>query len=187
MSQTIPGIRKFTSPAQPRFGGPNQVDNLIAEDAETTSRMVEKPLIEPYLQWKKKLQEKHGLSFGIDYSAVYLGASDSLTDAEDRAGSGIARFFGSWDLIGRKSGNTGAFVWKMEERHKYTTLPASAFGFNLGYAGLIEPPFSDQGFRWTNLYWRQRWKEGQLAMLAGFLDATDYLDVYALASPWTDS
>ena len=42
----------------PQFGGPDQVDNRIAEDAETTSRIVEKALIEPYLQWKKKLQEK---------------------------------------------------------------------------------------------------------------------------------
>jgi porin len=184
-TSTASSETELVQSTKPQFGGPDQVDNLISEDQKTTSRIVEKPLIEPYLQWKKKIQEKHGLSFGIDYSAVYLAASDSPTDAEDRAGSGIVRFFGSWDLVGRKSGNTGAFVWKMEDRHNYTDIPASAFGFNLGYAGLIEPPFSDQGFRWTNLYWRQRWKEGRIAMLAGFLDATDYLDVYALASPWT--
>jgi len=76
-------------------------------------------------------------------------------------------------------------MWKVEHRQKYTDIPPSAFGFNLGYAGLIEAPFSDQGFRWTNLYWRQRWNEGKITLFAGFLDATDYLDVYALASPWT--
>jgi porin len=178
-------LSRSSAPAPPQFGGPDQVENLIAEDEATTSRIVEERLLEPYFQWKNGLQEKHGFSFGIDYSMAYLGGSDSPPEAEDKADSGIARFFGSWDLIGRKSGNTGAFVWKMEHRHRYTTIPASAFGFNLGYAGLIEAPFSDQGFRWTNLYWRQRWNEGRIAMLAGFLDVTDYLDVYALASPWT--
>ena len=168
-----------------RFGGPDQVDNQIAGDEASVSRVVEKRLVEPYFEWKKGLQQKYGLSFGIDYSLAYLAASDSPAGAEDRASSGMARFYGSWDLIGRESGNTGAFVWKVEHRHKYTDIPPSAFGFNLGYVGLIEPPFSDQGFRWTNLYWRQRWNKGRIALLAGFLDATDYLDVYPLASPWT--
>ena len=178
---------KASSPARAGrgFGGPDQVDNLIADDEETISRLIERRLLDPYFGWKERLQEKHGLSFGIDYSMAYLGASDSPAEAEDRASSGMIRLYGSWDLVGRESGNTGTFVWKVEHRHGYTTVPASAFGFNLGYAGLIEPPFSDQGLRWTNLYWRQRWNEGRIAAVAGFLDATDYLDVYALASPWT--
>lgn len=106
-----------------RFGGPDQVENQITEDETSVSRVVEKRLVEPYFEWKKSLQEKYGLSFGVDYSAVYLKASDSPAGAEDRASSGIARFFGAWDLIGRKSGNTGAFVWKVEHRHKYTDIP----------------------------------------------------------------
>ena len=167
------------------FGGPDQVDNTMAIDDETLSRVVERRVYEPWFEWKKGLREKHGLSFSIDYSMAWLGASDSPAGAEDQASSGMVRFFGSWDLVGRESGSTGAFVWKVEHRHRYATIPASAFGFNLGYAGLVEPPFSDQGLRWTNLYWRQRWNEGRVAALVGFLDPTDYVDVYALASPWT--
>ncbi len=169
--------------ASRRFGGPDQVDNQMEEDEASVSRVIEKRILGPYFDWKKGVQEKIGLSFSVDYSAAYLSASGEPD--EDQAGSGIARFYGSWDLVGRESGNAGAFVWKIEHRHKYTAIPPSAFGFNLGYIGLIEPPFSDQEFRWTNLYWRQRWKEGRVALFAGFLDATDYLDVYAMASPWT--
>lgn len=167
------------------FGGPDQVDNTIAIDNETVGRIVERRIWEPWFAWKEGLQEEHGLSFSVDYSGAWLGASDSPAGAEDQASSGMVRFFGSWDLVGRDSGHTGAFVWKVEHRHKYGAIPASAFGFNLGYAGLIEPPFSDQGLRWTNLYWRQRWSEGRWAALVGFLDPTDFVDVYALASPWT--
>jgi porin len=73
----------------------------------------------------------------------------------------------------------------VEHRHAYTDVAPSGFGFELGYIGLIEPPFSDQGTRFTNLYWRQRLAGGKVTLLGGFLDATDYVDVYALASPWT--
>lgn len=169
----------------PQFGSPDQVDNLIEANESTISRTITKRLFDPYFKWKKSIKEKHGLSFGADYSMAYLSASDNPPDAEDNTGSDIARFFGSWELVGRESGNIGAFVWKMEHRHGYTDVPASAFGFNLGYAGLIEAPFSDQGFRWTNLYWRQRLNENRITLYGGFLDATDYVDVYALASPWT--
>jgi len=157
----------------------------LAQDQSLSNRTIEKRAFEPYFQWKKGVQEKYGLAFGVDYSMAYAAASDNPPSAEDSAGSGIGRFFGSWELVGRESGNTGAFVWKMEHRHSYTDIPVSAFGFNLGYAGLMEAPFSDQGFRWTNLYWRQSLNEKRITLLGGFLDATDYVDVYALASPWT--
>jgi len=178
-------LSKAENESPPRFGSPDQVDNLIEADESSISRTIEKRAFEPYFQWKKGVQEKYGLAFGVDYSMAYAAASDNPPSAEDSAGSGIGRFFGSWELVGRESGNTGAFVWKMEHRHSYTDIPVSAFGFNLGYAGLMEAPFSDQGFRWTNLYWRQSLNEKRITLLGGFLDATDYVDVYALASPWT--
>ena len=162
---------------RPGFGGPNQVENQIMLEE------IEKPLLQRWADWKSGLVENKGLSFGIDYSAVYLGASDS--PGEDSASSGMVRFFGSWYLIGRKSGNTGAFVWKVEHRHAYSDVPPGSFGFEIGYVGLFEPPFSDQGLRLTNLYWRQRLLQGRVALIGGWVDVTDYLDVYALASPWT--
>jgi porin len=163
----------------PRWGGPNAVENQLREDAE-----VDRPsLFERWFGWKDELSEKHGLSFGVDYSAAYLGADDS--PGEDRAASGMVRFFGSWDLVGRGTKNTGAFVWKVEHRHGYTDVAPGSFGFELGYVGLFIPPFSDQGLRLTNLFWRQRFNGGRITLLGGYVDPTDYLDVYALASPWT--
>jgi porin len=163
----------------PGFGGPDAVENQLRDDAR-----VDRPtLFEPWFDWKDELVEKHGLSMSIDYSAVFLGANES--PSEDRSSGGMVRFFGAWDLVGRGTKNTGTFVWKVEHRHGYTDVAPSGFGFNLGYIGLIEPPFSDQGLRWTNFYWRQRFNQGKVTVLAGFLDATDFVDVYALASPWT--
>ena len=163
----------------PRWGGPNAVENQLREDAE-----VDRPtFLERWFEWKDGLNERHGFSFGVDYSAVGLDASESPGD--DRSAGGMIRFFGTWDLVGRGTKNTGAFVWKVEHRDGYTDVAPGSFGFNLGYIGLIEPPFSDQGLRLTNLYWRQRLAGGKVSLLGGYVDATDYLDVYALASPWT--
>ena len=164
---------------EPQWGGPNAVENQLREDAA-----VDRPtILERWSEWKDGLTEKHGFSFSVDYSAAFLGANESPND--DRASGGMVRFFGAWDLVGRGTKNTGTFVWKVEHRHAYTDVAPSGFGFNLGYIGLIEPPFSDQGTRFTNLYWRQRLAGGKVTLLGGFLDATDYVDVYALASPWT--
>jgi porin len=162
----------------PEFGGPDQVDNQLKSDAEAGE-----PVFQGYWDSKGELAEEHGFSFGLDYSAVYFAADDG--PAEDDAAGGMVRFFGSWDLVGRESGNTGALVWKVEHRHGYTDIPPGDFGFNLGYVGLIEPPFSDQKLRLTNFYWRQRLNKGRFALLGGWVDPTDYMDVYALASPWT--
>ena len=88
-------------------------------------------------------------------------------------------------MVNRGKGNNGALIYKIEHRHKYTEIVPKFFGFEMGYVGMEVPAFNDDGFRVTNFYWRQRFKDGKISMVAGLLDATDYVDVYALASPWT--
>ena len=65
----------------------------------------------------------------------------------------MLRLYGSWGLAGGDgSNNTGAFIYKLENRHAYTTVSPVDFSFAVGYAGLFEPPFSDQQWRATNIY-----------------------------------
>lgn len=165
------------------FGGPEQVDNRLEEDEAEKEPFLELGFLEPYFNFKSRLKEKTGLGFGLDYSTAYLGASESL--GETGAGSGMVRLYGSWELLGKGAENTGAFIFKVEHRHKYGAIPIKSLGFELGYVGLFLPPFSDDGFRMTNFYWRQRFLDGRISMAVGLLDATDYVDVYGLASPWT--
>jgi len=169
----------------PAFGGPNATENIIAEDAEEKGGFVKKRITQPWFDWKKKIQDEHGLSLGVDYSGVYLRSNENGFSGEDDAAGGMVRFYGSWDLVGRGTSSSGAFVWKVEHRHKYTNIAPKGFGFDQGMVGLIVPPFSDEGSRWTNLFWRQRFNNGKITVIGGLLDATDYVDVFALASPWT--
>ena len=151
------------------FGGPNTVENQIQSDRGET-----------WDDWKQNLKDNHGLVISVDYTSVFLSANETF---DDKNGSGgIARIFGSYDLFGVEN---GTLVYKFEHRHAYGSV--SPFDFSLGqigYVGLQEPPFNDSNFRTQNFYWRQRMNDGQSTLIAGVLDVTDYVDVFALASPW---
>lgn len=163
--------------------GPDQVEMRLQKDAAPKDSFFELGFIQPYFEFKKNLKENIGFEFGIDYSSVYLKASES--QGEYYASSGMIRFYGSWELVNKGAANSGAFIYKVEHRHKYSSIPPKDFGFEMDYVGLEVPAFNNDGFRLTNFYWRQRLLEGKISFVAGLLDATDYLDAYVLASPWT--
>ena len=151
------------------FGGPNAVENQIASDTGET-----------WDEWKQNLKDDYGLALSVDYTSVLLTANETF-DNKNGAG-GIARIFGTFDLFNIEN---GTLVFKFEHRHAYGSV--SPFDFSLGqigYVGLQEPPFNDSNFRTQNLYWRRRMNGGRSVLVAGVLDATDYLDAFALASPW---
>ncbi len=152
----------------PGFGGPDAVENQMEKDSES------------WAEWKKGLKDDHGFAFSVDYTGVVLAASETFSDST--GAGGIARIYGSWDLWNE---GAGALIWKFEHRHAYGDT--SPFDFSLGqigYVGLQEPPFNDSDFRTQNLYWRHRMNGGRSTLIAGILDVTDYVDAFALASPW---
>jgi porin len=166
------------------LGGPDQVENRLHIDSNQVTPMFPSNFAPGYFNWKDRIKEESGVAIGGDYSIAYLKASDS--PGEDDAFGGMYRFFGAWEAFSDGKGNSGALIWKVEHRHAYgDNSPPGSLGFETGYVGLFLPPFSDQGARLTNLYWRQRMKGGELVFIGGFVDVTDYMDVYMLASPWT--
>ena len=172
------------SASSPRFGGPNAVENQVADDAEPTPALVRERLFQRWFDWKATLAERTGITFGIDYSALSLGSNNDAGDSS--ASAGMGRFFGSWELLGRGTGNSGALVWKVEHRHRYGKLsPNQATLGAYGYVGFIGAPFSNQRERLTNLYWRQRFNQGRATVVGGYLDVTDYADTFIGGSPWT--
>lgn len=164
------------------FGSPDQVERQLENDKTEKQSFFELGFMQPYFDFKNNVKEKTGLSFGLDYSSAYFNANNSLS--ETSASSGMVRLYGSWNLIGKGAENTGTFIFKVEHRHKYGQTSLKNFGFEMGYVGMILPPFSNDEFRMTNFYWRQHFADGKISMVVGLLDATDYIDVYGLASPW---
>jgi porin len=166
------------------LGGPDQVENRLDIDSNMVTPMFPSDFARGYFDWKDRIKKENGVGIGGDYSFAWLQASDS--QGMDNAFSGMYRFYGSWEATSDGKGNSGALIWKVEHRHAYgNKIPPGSLGFQIGYAGLFLPPFSDQGARLTNLYWRQRMKGGDLVFVGGYVDVTDYVDVYMLSSPWT--
>jgi porin len=183
ISKMVPGIQVISfvltgmistlSMAQEAgFGGPDAVPNQLNRDEKGWG------------EFKEGLAED-GLRFTIDYSAITLSASDSLEGADDHATGGMFRFYGQWDLIGKGTPNTGALIWKVEQRHAGSDTAPNEFLFGAGASGVEAPPFNDDKGRLTNFYWKQRLNDGRATVIAGMMDVTDYVDVYLLSSPWT--
>jgi porin len=167
---------------------PSEVQNRILLDRLSEDYLFELSFLKPYYDWKEQILEKYGYTYALDYYPIYLKASDRLPGTDDDAASGVFRFSGFWQLMGRDGGTSGTLVYLAEHRHRYTDSTPGAFALeSLGYAGFIGIPFTDEGGDWhlTNLYWNQEWENG-FGLAAGFIDVTDWVDVYALTSPWTD-
>ena len=165
---TCAAAQESANTNSPKFGGPNAVEVELEEHYDSWG------------EWQTALKDDHGFALSFDYTAVLLSASDTVSDSSGVGG--IARVYGAWDLFNE---GAGALVWKFEHRHEFGDT--SPFDFSLGqmgYVGLQEPPFNDSGFRTQNLYWRQRMNGGRSTLIAGILDVTDYVDAFALASPW---
>ncbi len=182
-SQEVDPTRNV-SPVNLQFGGPDAVPGQLQDDARPKTSLTDTNALLGYRDWKEQFREKTGISYTLDYTTGALSPSNTVS-GEDSFTSGAVRFYGTWDLVGRGTANTGTFVWKVENRHGYSGPPVSAAASDIGIAGAILGPLSNAGPRLTNFYWKQNLNEGRLEVIGGMLDVTDWVDVYALASPWT--
>jgi len=176
-----PGADEFQP--TPQFGGPGSVPGQLTDDRRLSDSLTDVDMPESWADWKKRLLEDHGFDFTMDYNVIVLHATNTIDD-EDNFSGGVIRAFGQWDLTGRESGDTGSFVWKIENRHGYTDFAPNQVKNEIGYIGLISPVWSDIGSRLTNLYWKQLLNQKRVEIIAGFIDSTDWIDVYILAPPW---
>jgi len=117
------------------------------------------------------------LSADANFIALHAFHSNS-NDTNSRASAW--RFYGEWAF----DALAGKLIFKTEYRDSFGGIAPTDFGFNLGYVGMLHSTFSDQQLRLTTLYWKQYLFEGDALLLVGFLDVTEYVDVYMLASPW---
>ena len=173
----------------PRFS-PHEVGNQQIMDREANP-LYESRLLTPVADARDAFAEKSGLTMSLDYSAQFMGLSNAgglNSNGDKTAGSGMVRFYGIWALVDRDGPNSGTLNFKFEHRHKYTDTQVGGFpglAQNGGYLGIFQPPFSDEGGRMTILHWKQNFLAGKATAIGGWIDVTDFVDVYLLASPWT--
>jgi porin len=159
--------------ASDKLAGPGSTPAQLESDSQSKYR---------WSDWKASLKDRTGLDFGFDFIGLGMVATESV--GQNTAGTGVARLFAEWVLTGRGTKNTGSLIGKVDYRHALGPVPIKSFAGELGYAGIIGATYSDQRLRLTHLFWNQNFAQGRGAVYAGWLDVTDYVDAYALASPW---
>jgi porin len=169
------------------FGGPDAPSNRISSDRRLSDALIPTDFATPYWAWKNRLLEERGLTFGMEYNSTILTATDTVAGEDELAAGGIFRFSGAWQAVDRNGSSPGALIFLFEHTHSYSDVDVSAFAIqNTGYAGVSNIPHNDDGWRLNTLYWDQKFMDGDLEFIVGFVDITDYVDVYPLVSPWTD-
>ncbi|MEH6611610.1 MAG: carbohydrate porin [Halioglobus sp.] len=170
------------------FGSPNTPSRMLVDEDIRTEPLFRFPEIDDSLQswwdFKSDMDDRHGLRFGLDYTALYQHLSDSLTD-EDYAFSGILRAYGEWTPFNRGNKQAGRLVFKVDNRHKITgDVTASNLGGETGYIGQTGVLFNDVGWEVIDFNWQQGIGDGG-GIIAGRFDPSDYASVLGYANPWT--
>ena len=166
------------------LSNPASVDQQLKNDARTKNPTINWYTLDSLDNKKERLYKKSGFKIGLDYNAQIMAATEAI--GNDVGASGVFRVYGKWNFVKPGTKNEGGLIFKVENRHAYTTNALREYGvIDVGYAGLVQSVYNNQGWRATNLYWRQvLGGQDKFVFYAGFVDITDWTDVYVVASPW---
>jgi hypothetical protein len=120
------------------FGGPQSVGGQLQTENEFKDTAVRihflKRALRPWYDIKNRVKEKLGIQYGLTYTSLYQVATKSLD--EHQAAGGIFALQVQWDLLGRKTPDTGSLILQLKNSHP------------LGRGHL--PPFTEYPRRYTN-------------------------------------
>jgi porin len=167
---------------------PEDITNQLVEDDEVKDPLISTPGIDrfmvPWYEFKKRVNQQHGLQFGISYNAMYQNADASKTD-QDEAASGVFDIFGTWTLLGRKSGRTGVLGFRLVDQHTLgTPIPTGDFSGELGSGWGTALAFGEGSFIDNELWWEQTFVKDRIAVRAGKVDVSSLFNPMTLGSPF---
>jgi porin len=174
-----------------QFGGPDGVSGQLRKgDEERTAKydsIVLQKAWKPYFDWKKDLNKKYGLAFGINTWLLYQNATDVLPDTDDDALGYIARFLGTWTFMGRDGGSQGRIEWRVETRGNVGggNIAPATLGSNIGVVGLNTGfPYNEEfDLDIAVLNWTQGFFDNRAGFAVGRLAFDAYLDANPFQTP----
>jgi porin len=163
------------------FEGPSGVISELREIEQTNDAFRvdnRKIYLQPWYDWKAKLKERTGFSFGLNAQVLHLAASDVIGDEDDATG-GVYRLQGAWELLGRGTDHPGSIVFRIENRSKIGGgIPPASLRGEIG-AVATDPGFaySDNfGTAFSVLAWQQLFANKRAGFAVGLLDFSAYVD-----------
>lgn len=170
----------------PTLEGGNGVTADIAEDDAQTRGLIEvRPLkgtLQPWFNFKKRLNDNIGLKLNFSYQGLYQHANPTLTDVKDAAAV-RGQIQGAWTLLGRDTTNPGILTFRLENRNTVNRdIPPTSLGLQFGSVTNTGTGFSDFGSAMTELAWRQTLLDGKFKFVTGKISAISWYNTYALSS-----
>ena len=164
--------------------GPDDVAAELAENDRNRKAILEsgvlKQTFEPYFDWKRQLNEKHGIKLGFSLYLLYQESQHAANNDTNAAGT-IFRFQGSWKALTLSDGSTGSLVWRVENRSNSGGLQApSTLGSNI--TGALNSGFAYSENFDTDvsvLSWKQTFNKNTGGLDIGRLAFDVYLDAFA--------
>jgi hypothetical protein len=163
-----------------RFGGPDGVSGDLERTYEDKKPALEKSPLHSYYDWKERIREEHGFSFGLNSYWLYQKASESLGEEDDAWGQ-MYRVQGSWTLFGRGTGYPGKIEYRIEHRSAIgSNLSPSELGSETGAAALNSGFAYSPDFDWDLVVfsWTQVFNEQTAGVALGRLAFDAYLDAF---------
>lgn len=173
------------------FGGPKTIGaQLEADNKPRFEHRIPVKHTQPWYDFKAQLAKKTGIELGINYTSVFIAATETTsTSAPNNASSGVFDFQGGWTFLNRKKGkNTGKLFVKMNSRHSYNgpnSVSPMFHGLNAaGYYGLPATGFRHYSIRLTELNYQQALFNNRAHFVVGKVDPTNYFNFHGLIVPW---
>jgi porin len=167
------------------FGGPEGVSQSLKRDDEKRESTFQfhglQRGLKPYFDWKRRMNDEHGVSLGFQLYALYQNASSSLDGRDSDAFGNIFRFFGNWTVFKRDNGNLGRIEWRVESRSNFGGFQApGSLGSATGIATVVP------GFAYSDNFdldipimnWTQGFANGRAGYAVGRLAFDVYLDAF---------
>jgi porin len=171
------------------FGGPTSPEGLIEQAARVKEPAFRFDGIydafEPWRDWKSGVKKDHGFSFSGHYALAVQGANDALAGGSTSGSSGVLRLTGIWELLNRGKSNSGSLAMTLDHRHAFNEPAPADMAEEIGYIGLTNTFFSDDGFMVINLNWQQRLNNGDSGFIIGRYDPNDYMNILGYVNPWS--
>jgi porin len=169
----------------PEFGGPEGVSQSLKRDDEKRVSTFQfdglQRGLKPYFDWKRRINDEHGVSLGLQFYALYQDASSSLAGRDSDAFGNIFRFFGNWTVFKHDNGDLGRIEWRVESRSNFGSFQApgslgSATGITTVVPGFAYSDNFDLDIPIVN--WTQGFANGRAGYAVGRLAFDVYLDAF---------
>jgi len=170
------------------LSGPGGTTQQLEKNDEQKAPAFRLPAIDnalkPWFDFKKSLNDKYGLQFGVAYTTTYQKVDEVLPGNDDEGMTGIFRISGKWELVNRGGKNKGSLVFSVDNRSNYKDVAASDTGSQAGYIGPTATIFGAPDTVLVDFNWQQYINDGKTGILIGRFDPMDFLHIQGSTNPW---